>query len=131
MEPFKDQLKRATGNIRKESDKRVRRIALAAFERINTQSPVDEGTFRANWHASFDTLDRGYDLNLNATDVQSSVTSATMKISTQAFAGMVLFICNSVPYAVVLEGGYSKQAPSGVVEPACRLVKAAIDAGRL
>ncbi|MCL2306554.1 MAG: hypothetical protein FWC43_14545 [Planctomycetaceae bacterium] len=128
---FGDQLKNSMGNIRKKANARVRRIALAAFERISTASPVDEGTFRANWLVSFNTLDRDFDLNLTLADVPESTTKAVAFINARAVAGIDVFICNSVPYAVALEYGYSSQASGGVVGPVCQLMQLAISAGSI
>jgi len=127
---FKVQLQDSMKNIGQSSNDRVRRIALATFERIVTVPPVDEGTFRANWLIGFNTLDRSFDLNLKLADVQATVSKAVAMINTGAVAGSVVFICNSVPYAVALEYGHSwQQAPGGIVEPTCKVMKAAIEAG--
>ena len=52
-------------------------------------------------------------------------------INAKAVVGSVIFICNSVPYAVALEHGHSPQAAGGVVEPVCKIMAAAIRAGRI
>lgn len=128
---FENELAQRMQNVRKKADKRLRRIALAAYQRIVDVSPVAEGTFKANWIFSETTLDRNFDMNLKESDVQAMVSSASAAILSDAKIGNVLFICNSVPYALALEYGHSPKAPGGVVGPTNRIVAAAIRAGRL
>jgi hypothetical protein len=128
---FQSDLQRAVVNIKDASGKRVRRIALKAFDVINQESPVKEGTFRANWNASINALNRDFDLEKKSKDVQASVTTATAVITDGAKLGNTVFICNSVPYALKLENGYSPNKPNGVVEPSLVIIKNAIESGKL
>ena len=128
---FSEDINRAIVNMRNVSDVRIRKIALAAFREINKGSPVDKGTFRANWVVSIDTLDRSSDLSKTTKDVSESVSAATAVITNGAKLGTTVFISNSVPYAVMLENGYSPQAPAGVVDPAVVKIKNAIESGQL
>jgi len=120
---FTDDLNKAAIAFRHQSDARVKRVALAAFREINKGSPVDKGTFRANWVVSIDTLDRSSDLSKTTKDVSESVSAATAVITNGAKLGTTVFISNSVPYAVILENGYSVQQPAGVVSPAITVIK--------
>ena len=128
---FNEDLNRAMVNMRNVSEARVRRVALAAYREINKGSPVDKGTFRANWVASIDTVDRSSDLSKTSKDVNEAVTAATAVITNGARLGTTVVISNAVPYAGKLEDGYSPQAPAGVVAPALTVIKNAIDEGRL
>jgi len=128
---FSSDMNRACVNIGRTSESRIRRVALAAYRAINRRSPVDKGTFRANWVASIDTLDRSSDLSKTRTDVNEAVTTATAVITNGARLGTTVYISNAVPYAGKLEDGYSPQAPAGVVAPALTTIKNALDEGRL
>jgi len=128
---FSNDMNRACVNIQNASESRIRRVALAAYREINRVSPVDKGTFRANWVASIDTIDQSSDLSKTRSDVNEAVTTATAVITNGARLGTTVFISNGVPYAGKLEDGYSPQAPAGVVAPALITIKNAIEEGRL
>jgi hypothetical protein len=128
---FNDGMNRAIVNMQNVSEARVKKVALAAYREINKSSPVDKGTFRANWVASIDTPDRSADLEKTSADVNEAVTTATAVITNGARLGTTVVISNAVPYAGKLEDGYSPQAPAGVVAPAVTAIKNAIEEGRL
>jgi hypothetical protein len=128
---FSDGMNRAIVNMQNVSEARVKKVALAAYREINKTSPVDKGTFRANWVASIDTPDRSADLEKTSADVSEAVTTATAVITNGARLGTTVVISNAVPYAGKLEDGYSPQAPAGVVAPAVTAIKNAIEEGRL
>ena len=128
---FSKGINQAIVNIGRASDARIRKIALAAFRRINRASPEDRGTFRANWVASIDTIDRSVDLSKTKKDIPESITKATAVITNGAKLGTTVFISNGVPYAGKLEEGYSPQARAGVVAPAVTGIKNAIEEGHL
>jgi hypothetical protein len=127
---FNSDMNRACVNIQNASDARVQKISLAAYQEINKASPVDKGTFRANWVAATDTIDRSSDLSKTSADVAATVTEATAVITNGARLGTTVYISNAVPYALALENGYSPQAPAGVVAPAIATIKNAIEEGR-
>jgi len=128
---FSSDMNRACVNIQNTSESRIRKVALAAYREINRGSPVDKGTFRANWVASIDTIDRSSDLSKTGKDVNEAVTTATAVITNGAKLGTTVYISNAVPYAGKLEDGYSPQAPAGVVAPALTTIKNALEDGRL
>jgi len=128
---FNDDMNRAMVNIGQASESRIRRVALAAYREINQKSPVDKGTFRANWVASIDTIDRSSDLSKTRQDVNEAVTAATAVITNGAKLGTTITISNAVPYAGKLEDGYSPQAPAGIVAPALTTIRNALEEGRL
>lgn len=115
-------------------DAKIRRIAMACYSQVITASPVDEGTFRANWKIAFGKINREFDDSLddhNTSFAQQTSQALAMIGSQQNVIGTSIFICNSAPYAVRLEHGYSRQAPAGIIGPAVRNIKAAIEAGAL
>jgi hypothetical protein len=129
MSFMNDQI-RAMNNIQRQADRRTRRVALAALQEISDGSPIDKGTFKANWNVSIDEIDRSADLSKTDADISAMTQKATAVIS-NVEAGDTIYISNSVPYATRLEDGYSPQAPVGVVAPAVTRIQNAIADGRL
>jgi hypothetical protein len=103
----------------------LRKIALDAFGRIITKSPVDTGRFRGNWNVAIGTAD------LSTTDEAPQKSKGTKK--GQAPTGMeiafsegtilgakfgdTIRITNNLPYALRIENeSWSGQAPSGVLK---------------
>jgi len=128
---FSEDLKKIGQEIQRQADARVRRVALAALRQIDEGSPVDKGTFAANWVVSFDTIDRSFDPSKKEADRASTITTATAMISSKALCGTTIFFSNSAPYAIMLENGYSPQTPQGIVGPAITKIKNAITSGQL
>ena len=128
---FIDDLDMASVGIARQAKRRAKRVALKAFEEINNESPVDNGTFRANWNVSIDTIDRSVDMEKDKKDYAENTTKATAVIMGQALMGKTVYISNSVPYATKLENGYSPQAPAGIVEPVVTRIKNAMATGQL
>ena len=118
--------------VPRDFDARVRRIAMACYQRINEISPVDKGTFLANWNMAFGEIDRAFDGSLDINDVADKTSRVMAMIAgRQNLVGETIFISNAAPYAIPLENGYSNQAPAGVVAPVVRLIRAAIASGEL
>lgn len=107
-------------------DEVVRGTAIKLFSGIITSSPVDEGTFRNNWFVSG--LKPSSEYNLS--DVGGSDGSAINGMTNDVLALRsfeAITFTNNLPYANVIEyggypssgpntiGGFSKQAPQGVV----------------
>lgn len=106
----------------KEEDKAVYREVLGITAQALTtghplvpmsRSPVDTGLFQGNWKFSHGFID----LNpVDTLDKAGGVTLNKLLASIQrALPGNYHYFSNNVPYALRLEGGYSKQAPSGMV----------------
>lgn len=128
----------------------VREFAILAFSRVIMRSPVDTGRFRANWNISYGSPDT----NTSAiTDPSGAGKLAAVNAAVLSFPiGGVFYLCNSLPYARVLEygeypdppirgsqkrgedeptihvvGGYSKQAPRGMVRVVAAEMKSSVD----
>jgi len=104
----------------------VRNTALKLFSDIIVSSPIDDGTFRNNWFLSGVTPST----EVNPVDDGGSDASAIAEMTAdlkRLKAWESITLTNNLPYARVIEyggymgsgpntiGGYSKQAPQGVV----------------
>lgn len=104
-----------------------RKLMLDMFGGIVQMSPVGNpslwqspppkgyvgGRFRANWYASV-----GSPSNSKSNDVDGSGGIAMGRVQAAAAAvqlGEVAYFVNNLPYAWPLEGGWSSQAPAGMV----------------
>lgn len=72
------------------------------------------GTFKANWRGGFNAIDYTVTDDTDPTG-EISVVNISEKIQEQFLSGSVFYITNSLPYAIALEDGHSKQAPAGIV----------------
>jgi len=113
----------------------ARKATLELFTAVVRMSPVDTGRFRANWNVSQGAPDTAVTESTDKGRAQTEVN----KVQTLPIGG-VTYLSNSLPYAVVLEygqypnppkmgskkrgeagmavhvrGGYSMQAPQGMV----------------
>lgn len=122
----------------KRLDQVIRASAIMVFARVVERSPVDTGRFRANWNVSYGAPDTNTSANTDPSG------GAKLQEVSQALLsypiGGVFYLCNSLPYAQVLEyglypnppqfgskkrgenemtihtvNGYSMQAPQGMV----------------
>ena len=91
----------------------VRKVALDLMTKIVLKSPVDTGRFRGHWMTGINSVPGGLTGRL---DRSGSATIATASATLNgARAGDTVYLANNLPYAVKLEYGHSKQAPSGIV----------------
>ena len=103
----------------------MRQVSLKLFSAIIKASPVDTGRFRMNWQASGSAPASGTTV---ATDQSGGkAISAVAEYVLKAPDWHEFTLANNLPYANVIEyggypgegpntvGGYSKQAPQGVV----------------
>jgi hypothetical protein len=120
----------------------IRASILKVFSDVVIRSPVDTGRFRANWNFSYNVIDAKIS---DSVDVTGEGKLAEIQAALLKFKlGDVAYLANSLPYAMVLEyglypdpvlrgsfvkgegmviksaGGYSKQAPHGMVRVAAR-----------
>lgn len=126
-------------------EKVVRQVTLELFNRVVLRSPVDTGRFRANWNVSYASIDTavegdGSEKGANSWPSKRGKLFQVQAATLAAPVGGIVYMCNSLPYARVLEygeypnpakfgskkrgetemtihteGGYSIQAPSGMV----------------
>lgn len=103
----------------------VRKVGIDMFTKVIMKSPVDTGRFRGNWQTGIGSIPSGV---LEAADKAGGSTISRMTGTVQgAKAGDVIYLSNNVPYALKLEYGHSKQAPSGVVRVTVEEFQAAVN----
>ena len=125
MASFDDQMKAFAKKANMSVEKTVKGTAIKLFSAVIKSSPVDTGRFRANWTAA------GVQPSTVTTDMTdksgSAATGAMVNYINSAKGQTVFTLANNLPYARVIEyggypgdgpntvGGFSKQAPAGVV----------------
>ena len=95
----------------KDADKFTKRITGEMLQQVITRSPVDSGAFRGNHRVGIGALDP----NANKADTSNPLQKGLATIQAGGGLGKLVYISNSLPYAIRLENGWSeKQAPLGV-----------------
>ena len=110
---------------KKNPEKVMRQVSIKLFSAIIKASPVDTGRFRMNWMASGSAPATG---TTAATDKSGNIaTGNATSFILKATDWREFTLTNNLPYANVIEyggypgdgpntvGGFSKQAPAGVV----------------
>jgi len=140
--------------LAKKIEKRMEDVVVMStiyvFWRVILRSPVDTGRFRANWVCTKNYIAEGY--TREKTDKSGSSTVDVMVANVTRFGiGGIVYLTNSLPYAMALEyggypnppkrgswkrgedgyaihvsGGYSMQAPNGMVRITAREFDAAV-----
>lgn len=89
-----------------------RKVVLEVGRKLIDKSPVDTGRFRGNWYMGIGTPDR---TQSEDTDKNGASTKERLeRIAERLEAGDVAIISNNLPYALMLEYGWSNQAPQGM-----------------
>ena len=125
MASFDDQMRAFARRANMSVEKTVKGTAIKLFSAVIKSSPVYSGRFRANWTAA------GVQPSTVTTDMTdksgSAATGAMVNYINSAKGQTVFTMANNLPYAHVIEyggypgdgpntvGGFSKQAPQGVV----------------
>ncbi len=97
----------------KNTEKAIKRAAIAADDTVVTMTPVDTGRARANWIVSFR---KPSTAKLKGTDKSGSGTQAKglAVINRWTVVAGPIFITNNLPYIVSLDEGSSRKAPEGM-----------------
>lgn len=118
----------------------IRKISFEAFKRVVLRTPVDTGRARANWAL---TAARPTTYQIESGDKSGAATLRQIQDGTMIWECQgSLFLSNNLPYIGVLEfggypnppkngtkssGGFSKQAPTGMVRVTVAEMKAWIE----
>lgn len=101
---------KAKGN----ADAVVRKVVLDVGRSVVEKSPVDTGRFRANWQHSVAEINEATSAAVDPGG-EATIGLLAASIGSLPGTGEIHYLTNSLPYAVRLENGYSKQAPAGMV----------------
>jgi hypothetical protein len=115
-------IRRFTEHTKREINRDVRAVQLALFSSIIRGTPVDSGRARGNWQTSIGTPVEG---TVERLDQRGTQAIAEVR-NNMGEAGQVTWLTNNLPYIGKLEyggygegpntvGGFSKQAPAGMV----------------
>ena len=126
MISFEKQVAAFAKKAKLSNEKAVRGITIKLFSAVIKSSPVDTGRFRNNWFASF-----GQSHSSETTTYKGTAGSAAINRAVKVVTGSESYeqftLANNLDYAAKLEyggytgngpntvGGYSKQAPQGMV----------------
>lgn len=103
----------------------IRQVSIKLFSAIILGSPVDTGRFRMNWQAAGRSPETGTLIGEDKTGATAIGRMSSVVVGLKDWSEFTL--ANNLPYANVIEyggypgegpnttGGYSKQAPQGVV----------------
>lgn len=115
-EVFSKRLDRIAVNIEGNTEKGMRKAALAIDNALVTSTPVDTGRARSNWIMNFDSPASG---TRPATDQGSALAANQGKLATFDLSkNVAIHLTNNLPYIGKLNEGSSDQAPAGFVQGA-------------
>ena len=125
MASFEDQMRAFARRANMSVEKTIKGTSIKLFSAVIKSSPVDSGRFRANWLCAGVTPVPSV---VDMTDkTGASATSEMVGYINSANGQTVFTLANNLPYAYKLEyggypgdgpntvGGFSKQAPAGMV----------------
>ena len=105
---FRNSFAKRIDKSKNKVDLYIKRFVTKLDLKLVESSPVKTGTFKANWMF-------GNGLVNSATIVSTTPANNSQAINSIKVNGQVLYLSNSLPYAMALERGHSKiQAPQGI-----------------
>ena len=108
----------------------VRRAAVAADTALILTTPVDTGRARGNWNVSVGHVNTEV-RELNFPDQGGAISEGQSALGAWRLGSGTIFIANSLPYILSLENGSSAKAPSGMVQHAMLAARQQVAVGRL
>lgn len=128
MDDFADQVAVWVAKVQARTDNTLRDIILGVAGSLVTKSPIGDptlwaskppkgyepGHFIAQWQCGVGAINRTVTDEIDPSG-ETSMLNVAAAIDTVWLPGSVVYITNSVPYALRLENGWSSQAPAGMV----------------
>lgn len=94
----------------------VKKISGELLKKLINKSPVKTGRFRGAWVVSNNTADRSEPDTPDKSEGQANISYTRARVLIESLKqGDVVYISNNLDYALMLEYGWSKQAPAGMV----------------
>jgi hypothetical protein len=112
---FAEQIQRFAQRSIGQMDAIVRKVGIDVARSLIMKSPVDTGRFRGNWMLGVGSLNPETHMDITDPSGNGSINRITEGILQGVRSGTVFYLSNSLPYAIPLEYGHSKQAPQGMV----------------
>ena len=94
-----------------EADDFTKKITGEMLQQVVVRSPVDTSAYRSNHRVSIGSVDTSSDVNDTSND---AITKGIRTIQAGGGLGKIVHVSNSLPYALALENGHSKQAELGI-----------------
>ncbi len=126
LHQFGERMKQLGKRVADNSDRLVRKCALAIDATVVLATPVDTGRARANWQVSLndpknstrDPFSTGAGGSTGGQNARAAMAEAQVVIDGYTYerSPVGLFITNNLPYIGRLNNGHSAQAPAGFVE---------------
>lgn len=120
----------ASQSIGKNTEKAVKRAAVAADQALVGATPVDTGRAKGNWNAAIGAVDDEVTDNTDpggeATTSENQRTIESWRLGQQA-----IFLSNSLPYILPLENGSSDHAPNGMTHAGIAAAKRQLGKAKL
>ena len=117
-------MKQVAKRIITRTERGVRKVSFAVGDAVVKFTPKDTGRAKANWSAALDRympLAVGPGLSAPGTLVFRSPRGGVLHLKAVAARfriGRTIVIGNALPYIMLLENGWSRQAPSGMAKQA-------------
>ncbi|MFZ1704748.1 MAG: hypothetical protein WAT79_10415 [Saprospiraceae bacterium] len=102
-------LSKFTGSLTASTEEMASKLAVQVFDEAVKRSPVFSGSYKASWNISKDGPDYIYN------DIHNAPFSRSASRSSEYKNFKRLYVTNGAPYGVMLEYGWSDQAPQGVL----------------
>lgn len=93
----------------------IRNVAMALVRALISHSPVDTGRFRCSWVAGKNSANTDIPTFTSDDGGSASISRVMAALSGMKY-GDSLYISSNLAYSLMLEYGWSGQAPSGVAE---------------
>lgn len=125
MSTFTLQIGEFAAQAKENAQQVVRKVAGDALAKVVLRTPVDTGRARANWVTTYGNPSFVATAKVDKTG-EGTILKGQGTIR-RAPAGETIYIINSLPYAIPLEYGHSKQAPAGMVRVTVTEFQAFVD----
>lgn len=103
----------------------VRKVTNKLLIALINKSPVDTGRFRGAWVVGNNIADRREPNTPDKTEGESNISfQRSRSLIAQLQPGDIVYISNNLDYALMLEYGWSKQAPQGMVSVSLNEIEA-------
>lgn len=94
----------------------VKRISGELLKKLINKSPVKTGRFRGAWVVSNNTTDRSEPDTPDKSEGEANISYSRAKVLIESLKNNdIVYLSNNLDYALMLEYGWSKQAPAGMV----------------